>query len=259
MSVLSPEAPPKISSMKINTLRSQDSGDMNTAASSAYRDILKLEQSRCICERRPYDWASWNILCRGSIAKRNIIGDNGSPCRTPLRCLIRFPGSPFNRKEEVVVPHRAEIQFRHLWLNPRKVMMSRRYAQLTVSNAFEISNLINIVGIFFLCSSLITWWTKRKLSWIHRFLMKAFWFTEMSLCSCGARRFASTLELLCSIIYFQILIDSIILYHKFLPRPSHKTQLITTQWSSLLLVCALSLQISHMPNWFQLSFLVLGF
>jgi hypothetical protein len=58
----------------------------------------------------------------------------------------------------------------------------------------EMSSLRNKDGVFEACSSLMRFWTWRKLSWMLLFLTKALWHLETISGSSGERRLASSLE-----------------------------------------------------------------
>ena len=148
MLVIKPDACAKICSNNLVTLNSWIVGLMKTAASSAYKEILKLVHLGSICCSRPLFCANWNIFWSGSMANKNSMGERGSPCLTPRQCKILLPGSPFSKNEEDDVHHKAETQSHHLLPNPRCCMMSNRYGQLTVSKTLEISNLMNKEGFF---------------------------------------------------------------------------------------------------------------
>jgi hypothetical protein len=109
--VISPDAPPKRLKMRLDTASSCVIGLMNTAASSTYKETLKFTQLASRGLSKPVCCALWKRSCKGSIAKRNIIGDKGSSCLTPRPCRIFLLGSPLSRNEEEEVAQRAETQF----------------------------------------------------------------------------------------------------------------------------------------------------
>lgn len=114
---------------------------MNTAASSAYRLVHILIGSVPIGVSRPCSVAWSKIFCIGSIASMNSIGDNGSPCLSPLLCLTGLPRSPLRRILDVVDAHSSETTSCHLCPNPNCCITSSRYSQRTLSKAFAISSL----------------------------------------------------------------------------------------------------------------------
>jgi hypothetical protein len=57
---------------------------MKIAASSAYKLILKESHMLDSLESRPFCWALAMSLWSGSMARRNSMGDRGSPYLTPL-------------------------------------------------------------------------------------------------------------------------------------------------------------------------------
>jgi hypothetical protein len=125
-------------------------GLMKIAASLAYKDILNLaEFSRKKPSSPEFCAYRKSIYMQGFMARRNNIGDRGSPCRTPCLWRILLPDTPFTQNVEDAVAHSAEIQSLQCLLNPRKAMTSSRYLQLTVSKALEMSILNKRAGTFF--------------------------------------------------------------------------------------------------------------
>jgi hypothetical protein len=68
-------------------------------------------------------------------------------------------GCPLSKIEEEAMHQIAEIQFLQTCPNPRYCRILRRYGQLTISKAFEISSLMNKVGVFLFYRLFITSWT----------------------------------------------------------------------------------------------------
>jgi hypothetical protein len=48
------------------------------------------------------------------MAMMNSIGDKGSPCRNPVKCLNHLPFAPFSKTAVVLDTNRAETQDLHL-------------------------------------------------------------------------------------------------------------------------------------------------
>lgn len=59
-----------------------------------------------------------NILWCTSIVMMKSIGDNKSPWRTPLKCLIGGPRLPLSMILDDVVESNAEIHLHQFWLKP---------------------------------------------------------------------------------------------------------------------------------------------
>ncbi|KAG2596978.1 hypothetical protein PVAP13_5KG219214 [Panicum virgatum] len=75
-------------------------------------------QENNIGDSNPSAVALFNISCKGSIAKMKSIGDNGSPCLSPVLCLNHFPLEPFSRTEDVAVPNSVVTHDLHLEPKP---------------------------------------------------------------------------------------------------------------------------------------------
>lgn len=146
--VLSPEASPKRFKMSSTRSRSLCAGQRNSTTSSAYNDIrcwIALVEIGC---SKPSSEARDTMRLRKSITKIKGIGDKGSPCRNPHRCMLTSPGIPFNITcvdEEANIPLIISHQ---IGPNPNFFKTSRRKGQETKSKAFEISNLRRIWGCF---------------------------------------------------------------------------------------------------------------
>jgi hypothetical protein len=93
---------------------------------------------------------------------------------------------PFRRILDEDDASRVEIQSHHRCPNPNACNVSRRKTQLTESKALELASLMKSDGRLALCSAFITFWTYRKLWWMHLFFMKAFWHPETSSFNLGA-------------------------------------------------------------------------
>jgi hypothetical protein len=135
------------------------SGFAKIAASSAYKEQRReaaLGRTGC---NSPLLAASSISRCSGSIAKMKSMGDSGSPCRSPLACLIRFPGTPFTSILDDDVARRVAIQSLYFCPKPKAGKVSRRKIQLTKSKALDMSSLIKREGRLALCRALITFWT----------------------------------------------------------------------------------------------------
>jgi hypothetical protein len=96
---------------------------MNSAASSAYMDVLYFSVPLLRVVSNPICWALLISLCKGSIVKMKGKGERGSPCLTPLQCSIFFLDSSLTKKVGEVVFHKEGIQFLHLNPNPKCSMM----------------------------------------------------------------------------------------------------------------------------------------
>lgn len=154
-----PEHSPKLCSIFLSLSNSVANGFAKKAASSAYKEHLNLACfGRTGCSNPCYAAFS-RILWTGSITIIKSNGDNGSPCLSPLACLIFWLGLPFISILEDDDPRIEDIQFCHFVLNLNAVRTSNRYCQPMESKAFEMSNLINRAGCFFLCKAWITLWT----------------------------------------------------------------------------------------------------
>jgi hypothetical protein len=77
----------------------------------------------------------------------------------PLQWRILLHGCPLSKTKEEAMHQIAEIQFLQACPNPRYCRILRRYGQLTISKAFEISSLMNKVGVFLFYRLFITSWT----------------------------------------------------------------------------------------------------
>ena len=127
----------------------------NSTTSSAYMESLHLTLASSKSCNKPLSSANLKRLLRTSITKTNSIGERGSPWRSPLRCIIIFPGTPLSITWVEEVNKILEIRLRHLIPKPRWDNTSRRKAQDTESKALEISNFKNKLESLFLCSALI--------------------------------------------------------------------------------------------------------
>ena len=132
--------------------------------------------------------------CKGSIANMNSIGERGSPCRRPLKCLNHKPFEPLRRTDVELVAKSIDTQEHHLGGKPNCCRTSRRKSQRTLSKAFAMSNLRKRPGCFVLCKSLMKFWVYKKLSWMLRLLMKALWDLEIIVLRCMDSLVASSLE-----------------------------------------------------------------
>jgi hypothetical protein len=77
---------------------------MNAAASSAYKKAINESQPLLRLKRSFKSFLK--SLCKGSMARRNSIGERGRPI--PLQWKIFLSGSPLRRKEEEAV-HRYPV------------------------------------------------------------------------------------------------------------------------------------------------------
>jgi hypothetical protein len=121
------------------------------------------------------------------------IGESRSPWCSPLLCEMKSPGTPFSIICVEEVASNPLIISHQLVPKPNFLMTSRRKAQETESNAFEMSSLRSKQGYF-------CWWRNRavcctniKLSWMNRFLMKADRFRDTITCILPTNILAKTL------------------------------------------------------------------
>jgi hypothetical protein len=63
------------------------------------------------------------------MAKMNSMGEMGSPCRSPLSCLMGFPGILLRRILDEAVDRAKLIHSLHLIPNPNYSRTYRRYTQ----------------------------------------------------------------------------------------------------------------------------------
>jgi hypothetical protein len=75
-----------------------------------------------------------------------------------------FSSLPFKKIRDEEEARIAKIQFLHFLPKPKASSTSKRYAQLTESKAFDMSNLMKRDGFLDLCGFWITLWTYKKLS-----------------------------------------------------------------------------------------------
>lgn len=143
------------------------------------------------------------------------MGESGSSCRKPVACFMRLPGEPFRRILEDEVARRVAIQSVHLCRNPSACIVSSRKTQLTESKALEMSSLMKRDGRLDFCRAFITLYTHTKFSWIHLFLMKAFWHLETSSFSLRASRSARILVMILAMLIRLIGLESVILMASF--------------------------------------------
>lgn len=105
------------------TLQRMSNAKPKIAASSAYREHLKLAAFGNTRFRIPLCAAASMILWSGSIARMNGNGDKGSPCLSPCTCLILWVGSPLIKILEVAVPRSIAIQSLHLCWSPKPLVL----------------------------------------------------------------------------------------------------------------------------------------
>lgn len=142
-------------------------------------------------ESTPSWTAFLSNFCKISMSSINNIGDNGSPCLSPLALCIGLPGQPFSRTLVVAVDTSAEIQSLHFGPKPSVCNTCRRKGQDTVSNALEMSSLSRMLGFFFLCRHFAACSTNLKLPCMDLCLMKALWFRSTRFCISGANQLAN--------------------------------------------------------------------
>lgn len=80
---------------------------------------------------------------------------------------------PLSNTDEEDEDRIREIQLRHLGLKPLCCSIFSKYSQETVSKVFVMSSLNNNAGVFVLWYALARFLTYKKLSLMHRRLMKA--------------------------------------------------------------------------------------
>lgn len=103
------------------------------------------------------------------------IGEMGSPCLSPLACVILLPGLPLSKTLVLTVDSKMEIQFVHRRGKPMCSKTSSRKGQAMESNAFAMSTFSKTAANFLTWSHRHASYTALKLSWIERSLMKALW------------------------------------------------------------------------------------
>lgn len=128
---------------------------MNNATSSAYNYICCLILPPASGCNTPIFDALVNKLLSTSITNIKSMGDRGSPCRSPRWCLIDSPGSPLTRILVDVVESKLERRLRQESPNPKCFNTSKRNDHETESKVSEMSSFKKMLGVFFLCSSLI--------------------------------------------------------------------------------------------------------
>lgn len=159
MLTLWPEHFPKISKSWFMWCSSSRSGLVKIAALFAYWEHLSLAAVGRIRLMMFLATASSKILWRGSMSRRNNMGDSGSPYRSPLACLNFFPSIPFRSTLDEDVASKVVTQLRHFWPKPMAPIVSIRKVQLRETKTLEMSNLMNRDGCFALCKAFITLWT----------------------------------------------------------------------------------------------------
>lgn len=108
-------------------------------------------------------------LSRKSMATMNSAGERGSPYRTPLFNVIFFPNNPFISTCEVPCRTELPIHAIHTSGNPICAMTCIIKLQLTVSNAFLMSNFSITKGIRLALGVCKMCWAYIKLFVICRF------------------------------------------------------------------------------------------
>lgn len=124
----------------------------------------------------------------------NNMGNNESPWRTPLLYSIGGPCLPFNMILEDAMLISDEIHLRQVDPNPRARSTLRRNDHDKLSKAFEMSSLRSSMGTLFFLIHATAHCMYLKLSWMLRFLMKAFWFLATSESSLAANLRVRILE-----------------------------------------------------------------
>jgi hypothetical protein len=92
-------------------------GLMNKAASSAHMLVLSLATLLLMGVSALFAVARSNNCCKGSMARINNMGERGSPCLRPLKCLYHLPRDPFKRIEVEDDESKEEIHPLHLTPN----------------------------------------------------------------------------------------------------------------------------------------------
>ena len=124
------------------------------------------------------------------MTKINNIGDNGSPCLSPLLCSILSPGESLSSIWVEEVARRPLMISRHTCPKPNICSTSKRKGQDTESNALVISSFRRIRACFCWCRNFVVCYTNMKLSKMKCPLMKALWFGVIILSSRPASLFA---------------------------------------------------------------------
>jgi len=94
--------------------------------------------------------ALFRTYCKSSAVNTNKRGDRGSPCLTPLLHWNYFPGTPFNKTEELAVDNITDTHLIQSFRKPIANIMSAMVVCSTVSKAFEKSS-------FKIMISLLVW------------------------------------------------------------------------------------------------------
>jgi hypothetical protein len=148
MFVLRSEASPKSQRIFVKICSSDSANLRKSTTSSAYMNSQCwrfLEDRGC---RRPKYAAFAMRRFTVSITKMNNMGDSGSPCLRPRRCVMDCPGTPFNKicvEEVASIPLTISHQ---ILPNPSFSSTSIKKVQDTESKAFVISSFNMILGCF---------------------------------------------------------------------------------------------------------------
>jgi hypothetical protein len=151
--VIRPDALPKRRSVSLVPISSSGVGRQNRITSSAYIKILGIARRGCSGASTPAAVAAETSLPSTSTTSTNVMGESGSPCRSPWRCQIGGPGSPFSKILVLAEDKRIAIQAHHLSLNPYARSISKMNGQATESNAFVRSR--RTLGSFSWCRTRI--------------------------------------------------------------------------------------------------------
>jgi hypothetical protein len=96
-------------------------GQRNRVVSSVYGLVHILTRSAPMGCSKPASVAMSKSLCKGTITRMNSISESGSPCRSPLPCLMGLPTSPLRRTRDDVLLHmraRASLHLRRTSIVP---------------------------------------------------------------------------------------------------------------------------------------------
>uniref|UniRef100_A0A0A9HWZ3 Uncharacterized protein n=1 Tax=Arundo donax TaxID=35708 RepID=A0A0A9HWZ3_ARUDO len=134
--------------MCLTASKSAGVGCRNRTTSFAYRET---RCPTCLLERgcsNPSLAALTKTEFNTSMTRIKSMGDRGSPCLSPLRCLITSPGSPLSSMRVVAEESRLQTMLHQRGPNPKYLKTSKRKLHEIESNALDISSFSSKRGCF---------------------------------------------------------------------------------------------------------------